>query len=281
MCVHVRQSLKGSILKIIGGKFFQAPDLEEITPEHWMEIYSPFGGALHYEQRMARRGVRVRAFDKYDNLVTFWWEASKHPVRLADYLELMLPHMDRELYDRLQNVIDTISDDMERAAATFIINRLSWSGLMQATRSYTTQGPILKHIANAIRRLREFRCPTLEVECADFRESIPQAQGKPLFLDPPYLMPRPSDNKLYGRNGELHKDFPHDELHRLLKNRDQFILTYGDHPHIRDLYRKFQIYQPKTWRSRIKATGVSREVVILSPDINLPEQHAHKYLKVA
>jgi DNA adenine methylase len=56
-----------------------------------------------------------------------------------------------------------------------------------------------------------------------------------LFLDPPYYSATKS--ALYGKNGNLHKNFDHHQLAEVIKNsKHNWLITYDDSPFIRKLF---------------------------------------------
>ena len=53
-----------------------------------------------------------------------------------------------------------------------------------------------------------------------------------MFLDPPYYL---ENSKLYGIKGDLHKDFNHQQLFSIIKDKKNWILTYNDSSYIKNL----------------------------------------------
>ena len=116
---------------------------------------------------------------------------------------------------------------------------------------------------SSIERLKMFKAKNLHVMQADFHESIPQANGSLLYLDPPYLL----NQKLYGRNGDMHAGFDHEGLAKLLHKYDNWILSYNDCSEIRELYGGFRIDCPE-WKYGMSNDKNSREVLIVSKNIS-------------
>jgi DNA adenine methylase len=73
-------------------------------------------------------------------------------------------------------------------------------------------------------------------------------------------------SKLYGRKGDLHKDFDHDGLTKILKKRNNWILSYNNSKEIHELYSDFVVLYPD-WKYGMSNDKASREVLILSHDI--------------
>src|SRR6185437_11968954 len=102
---------------------------------------------------------------------------------------------------------------LERATLFYVLNRTSFSG-STLSGGMASGGPHdnPRFTKSSVDRIREFRIRNLTVNMRDFKESISKHKGTLLYLDPPYLI----ENKLYGRKGDLHRDFDHEGLARLL-----------------------------------------------------------------
>ena len=80
-----------------------------------------------------------------------------------------------------------------------------------------------------------------------------------MYLDPPYII----DSKLYGYKGDMHTDFDHEELARLLRSKSRWILSYNDSEEIRRLYDGYEILTPQ-WVYGMARDKRSREVLIVN-----------------
>ena len=119
---------------------------------------------------------------------------------------------------------------------------------------------------SSIDRIRNFQIENLSVEHADFKESIPMAKKHLLYLDPPYML----EQRLYGNNGDLHNGFDHEGLSKILKKRENWILSYNDSDEIHEMYEGYTFYYPE-WKYGMSNDKNSREVLIFSDD--LPEKN--------
>lgn len=115
---------------------------------------------------------------------------------------------------------------------------------------------------SAIQRLKDFTVNNFEVECADFREVIPQFNDHFLYLDPPYM----NSQTLYGIKDNAHKNFNHKALSELLLKRERWIMSYNDCKEIRSLYKNNQILSVK-WIYGMSKGKTSNEVLVLSRDL--------------
>ncbi len=251
-----------SPLRYPGGKSRAVEILFRYIPPNTKELCSPFFGGGSFEIYCAQRGIRVYGYDNFQPLADFWQWLLKEPNKLADEVEKYHP-LKREEFYKLQKIHIETKDSFERAVLFFVLNRASFSGSTLAG-GMASGGPDdnPRFTKSSIQRIREFKIQNLTVEFADFNESIPKYPDTLLYLDPPYLI----DSKLYGRKGELQKDFDHEVLLSKLKKRKKWILSYNDSEKIRKMYDGFQIDTPK-WTYGMSNDKGSREILILSNDL--------------
>lgn len=124
----------------------------------------------------------------------------------------------------------------QRAARTFLVNKISFSGMgdsgslskdrfshfrLDGCSAMTDVQPLLKQ---------------LEIRCAPFQETMADVGEKSfIFLDPPYIAQEKSG--LYGRGGDTHHGFPHQELANLCRGLPcPWLMTLDDSIAARKLY---------------------------------------------
>jgi DNA adenine methylase len=99
----------------------------------------------------------------------------------------------------------------------------------------------------------------------DFTTFIKREYRRPksiMFLDPPYYL---ENSKLYGKNGDMHKDFNHQGLYEVLSGvKSGWLLTYNNCEYIRDLYKDYEILDVD-WVYGMNSTKESSEIVIINP----------------
>jgi DNA adenine methylase len=115
---------------------------------------------------------------------------------------------------------------------------------------------------SSIEKLKTFKIKNLTIQQDDYKKSIPRHKKALLYLDPPYLI----QSKLYGRQGDLHKNFDHYTLAKILKKRNNWILSYNNSKEIHQLYSDYTILYPD-WKYGMSNNKKSREVLILSHDL--------------
>jgi len=252
-----------TLLRYPGGKAKAIKILEQYIPEDTTKIVSPFFGGGSLEFHLASKGVEVEGYDIFKPIVNFWRAVKHDKHQLVEEIRKLLP-INKEKFSYLQNVLRHKNDslfilDHEAAAIFFILNRCSFSGT-------TLSGGFSQEACNgrltesSIQRILNFNSSGVEVVCKTFEEVIPNANSL-LFCDPPYYLGKKS--KLYGNSGDTHKNFDHESLAKLLKEKNNWILCYNDHEYIRELYKDFRIEVP-SWNYGMSQDKKSKEVLILN-----------------
>ncbi len=225
-----------SPLRYPGGKTRAVKFITRLFPKDITRLCSPFLGGGSIELKCASNGIAVFGYDAFLPLVDFWDTLLERPEELAEAVakEYPLPKERFYLFQKTQSKAPT---RLERAAIFYILNRSSYSG---STLSGGMSPGHPRFTESSIDRIRNFYNPNLHVEHADFRESIARHEDSFLYLDPPYLI----KNNLYGKNGNTHKGFAHEDLRDILKERDSWILSYNNSETILDWYGEYEILFP-------------------------------------
>lgn len=246
------------LLRYPGGKTRAVSIILKLIPNTVRTICAPFLGGGSVEIACASRGIKIKAYDIFLPLVEFWQYLLEDPTKLANEVKKFYP-LPKEKFYHLQAIQFSIKNGLTRAAVFYVLNRCSYSG---STLSGGMSPGHPRFTMSSIQRLREFYNPNIKVEAMDFKESISQNEESFLYLDPPYLI----KNKLYGRNGDTHKDFDHIGLRRILQNRNQWILSYNNCPEIIQMYGDYKILFP-VWKYGMSNNKDSREILVLSKDV--------------
>ena len=227
----------------------------QLVPEDVQMMWSPFLGGGSVELACAARGIRVFGSDLFEPLVNFWNHLLDDPDQLADSVEDYIPLPKHRFYE-LQKTYPRMSNPLERAAVFFVLNRASYSG---ATLAGGMSPGHPRFTESSIQRLRDFHIEGFTVEHCDYREAIVNAPDEFMYLDPPYII----ESKLYGYKGDMHTDFDHEELARVLRTKSRWILSYNDSEEIRRLYHGYEILTPQ-WVYGMANDKRSREVLIVN-----------------
>lgn len=249
-----------SPLRYPGGKTRGVEFITRFFPKNMDQLLSPFFGGGSIELAIACKGTKVFGYDLFTPLVEFWQCLTTQPNDLAEEVEKYFP-LSREKFYQLQQMQIKFETKLERAAVYYVLNRSSFSG---ATLSGGMSPEHPRFTETSIERLKDFYNPNIIVQKADFKESLAAHPSTFTYLDPPYLI----KSSLYGRKGDAHKDFDHEGLAKILKKRENWILSYNDCDDIRDFYSGFHIITPN-WKYGMSNDKSSKEVLIFSKDFNL------------
>lgn len=254
-----------SPLRYPGGKSRAVEFLFNYIPKGTTKICSPFIGGGSFEIFCAQKGIRIYGYDNFQPLVDFWQWLLKDPNQLADAVEKFHP-ISRENFYKLQKKHVESDNSFERAVLFYVLNRASFSG--STFSGGMASGGIddnPRFTKSSIERLRKFKIKNFSVKYNDFKKSIPKHPKILLYLDPPYLI----ESKLYGVKGDLHKNFDHQGLAKILKKRKKWILSYNNSNEIQKMYEGYQFLSPE-WTYGMSKDKKSKEILILSNDISVP-----------
>lgn len=249
-----------SPLRYPGGKTRGVDYITQFFPKYLDELISPFFGGGSIELSVAAKGIVVYGYDIFSPLVEFWQCLSLQPNELAKEVEKYFPLAKDKFYE-LQHTQMKFETKLERAAVYYVLNRSSFSG---STLSGGMSPEHPRFTRTSIERLRNYFNPNIIIEEADFKYSLERHPFTFTYLDPPYLI----KNSLYGKKGNAHKDFDHERLAKILKNREYWILSYNDCNEIRNLYEDFQILTPN-WKYGMSNDKVSKEILIFSKNFKI------------
>ncbi len=247
-----------SLLRYPGGKTRGVEIISQYFPSGLTEVCSPFFGGGSIELFLTGKGIKVFGYDIFNPLVEFWQCTLKDANILADAVQAFYPLSKQRFYE-LQAEQMHFKTKLERAAVYYVLNRSSFSG---ATLSGGMSPQHPRFTQSSIDRLRNFYNPNLTVNKLHFNAAIAKHGNMFLYLDPPYII----ESTLYGRKGDAHKGFNHNELAEILQKRNQWILSYNDCAEIRKLYKGYRIITPN-WKYGMSSNKISNEVLILSDDV--------------
>ena len=228
-----------SPLRYPGGKSRAVRLISTLIPD-FDEFREPFVGGgsvfIHVKQRFPDKKFWIN--DLYFELYKFWEVTQKNVDTLIQQIyawRKQFPigkEMHRFLNENLENF-----DDLERAAAFFIYNRITFSGTTLSG-GYSEAAFNERFTESSIQRLNAFAdvINGSMITNLDYEEVV-KAKGKNvfMFLDPPYYSATKS--ALYGRKGSLHKSFDHEKFAKIMKEcHHKWLITYDDSEYIRDLF---------------------------------------------
>jgi len=238
--------LISSPLRYPGGK---SKALKQILPYAQMkfsEYREPFlgGGSVFLRFKQLVPNAKFRINDIYFDLICFWQQLQRNPIDLSREIRYIKNKEDngKALYYRLKNDDDK-SDDFSVAIRYFILNRITYSGLVESG-GYSQESFEKRFTHSSIDRLLQVSKLLNKVDITnDSYEKLLEEDGKDVFiyLDPPYYGNK--ESKLYGKKGNYHANFNHIKLSEDVKRcKHDYLITYDDSADIKKLYSFSHIY---------------------------------------
>lgn len=229
-------------------------------------------GDLATEMYALWKGIQEDA-DKVVDTAINWWEEKVPTHALIHNTPMLFDKISREIQILRGNDLTTQSNEdvrqiwlraeaeaiafwtwaatvdcnsltlQERAARTFLVNRISFSGMGDS--GSLSKDQFLDFKATHINKIKEVEplLQRMEIYNQGFETTMADCpkEGGFIFLDPPYLNQEKSG--LYGRGGDTHHGFPHKEFAELCKKTEaNWLVTYDDSIAVRRLFRDKSLY---------------------------------------
>lgn len=234
-----------SPLRYPGGKSRAIEIIAELIPT-FKEFREPFvgGGSIFIHQQQLNPKATFWINDLYKPLYFFWSQSKKNTDLLIETVWKFREKFPngKELFFYLKENTEKFSD-LEKAAAFFIFNRITFSGTSDSG-GFSEAAFKGRFTVSSIDRVKEIEpiIKNVKITNSDFQEVI-EAAGENvfIFLDPPYHSATKS--ALYGKNGNLHKGFDHIRFAEVMKNcPHNYLITYDDSEYIRELFAFANIF---------------------------------------
>ena len=229
-----------SPLRYPGGKSRALNRITPLVPTGIQEFREPFlgGGSVLIRAIQEFSDCSFWGNDLYPALFSFWQKTQHDVEALLRTVRVWRTKFTegRALYQFLTQT-DFSDDPLKRAAAFFVLNRITFSGTAESG-GFSRQAFEHRFTESSMERVRSI-APLLEnvrLTQLDFASVIePPGTDVFIFLDPPYFGNQKS--ALYGKNGSLHRNFDHERLAACLRNcPHRWLMTYDDVPGVRELY---------------------------------------------
>ena len=237
-------------LRYPGGKSRAVTKMDQYFPDfrNYAEFREPFlgGGSVALYVTKKYPHLKITVNDLYEPLINFWVQLQQFGDELTDKIRQYKsthpePDSARELFNNSKGVINDKSlDDIERAAAFYIVNKCSFSGLTESS-SFSAQASNNNFSMRGIEKLPEysFLISSWHINQYSYEYLMENDIHDSLFvyLDPPYDI---KDN-LYGRKGSMHKGFDHD---RFASDCDKYsipmMVSYNSDQLVRDRFKDWK-----------------------------------------
>ena len=236
-------------LRYPGGKSRACTKMDPYFPDlrNYTEFREPFLGggsvAIHVSKKYPHLKITVN--DLYEPLINFWVQLQTFGDELTEKIkEYKSNHPEpvsaKELFLNSKEVINDKSiDDIERAAAFYIVNKCSFSGLTESS-SFSQQASNSNFSMRGIEKLPGYSEIISHWHINQYsyeylmRENV--HDGIFMYLDPPYDI---KDN-LYGKKGEMHKHFDHDKFAEDCdKSKINMMVSYNSDQLIKERFKNW------------------------------------------
>ena len=216
--------------------------------------------------------------DLYEPLYNFWSQLQIDGKGMEDkLLELKAKHNDpdkaKELFITAKEEVDDRSlSNSHRAVCFYIVNKCSFSGLTEAS-SFSKQASESNFSVRGIEKLSQYQSLIKYWKITnysyDFLLSGVQTKVKDAFiyLDPPYDI----GSHLYGKKGDLHRYFSHDDFSKeCAKSKQDLMVSYNSSQLIRDRFKTWNAieyehtYTMRSTTEYTKAQKGRKELVLLN-----------------
>ncbi len=212
----------------------------------------PFVGGgsvvLHIAQKFPNISLYIN--DKDSWISSFWGIIASDYNKLVDLLELLDQPATMEQFDKLNE--NPANSDVERAYRAVFYNRTCFSGIVKRD----SQDKVISNPIGGKKQLSKYKvdcrynaskikekiinCHKLLsgrtiVDNLDIKDYLPKIESNLFYLDPPYVK---KGNALYHEVMTLKE---HKGLAELLKNKQNWVLSYDDCEEIRNLYANNKI----------------------------------------
>ena len=234
-------------LRYPGGKSRACTKMDPYFPDlrNYVEFREPFLGggsvAIHVSKKYPHLKITVN--DLYEPLINFWIQLQQFGDELTEKIKNYKsthpePESAKELFlEAKERINDKSLDCIERAAAFYIVNKCSFSGLTESS-SFSQQASISNFSMRGIEKLSGYseiishwHINQYSYEYC-FRENIHDDLF--MYLDPPYDI---KDN-LYGKKGSMHKGFDHDEFaDTCSQSKIDMLISYNSDQLVKDRFK--------------------------------------------
>lgn len=220
-----------------GGKYYARSKILKLIPEIYTSYIEPFaGGASIFFAK--QKSIPTLLNDKDPELINCYTEIRDNVECLIELLNQVNEPPSKELHTYYKNSYIP-KNKQEQAFRWFLLNRISYSGIMKPSNCYWGYGE--KYSMRPVRwpgllRKCSEKLQNVELTCQDFETVIDQAtKGAFLFIDPPYW--GGGQRRFYNPSFD---ETDHLRLFEVLKRKNKdivFLLSYDDALEVKRYYQ--------------------------------------------
>lgn len=261
-----------SPLRYPGGKSKACKTIEQTLLKYtninnFNTIVSPFFGGGSFEFYLQTKyKLYLIANDKFTPLYSFFNNVKNNKTNLVNSIKQhKTQDITKDKFIEFRKEIMSLNEDsLKQATYFFIINRCSFSG-STLSGGFSEDSSKTRFTDNSIQNIENLDMSKTEIYNLDFEDFLKKNEicGTNIiyFLDPPYYLEKNSN--LYGKDGNMHKDFNHIKLNECLIKMKNWILCYNDCEEIRKMYKNYKI-EEVNWNYGMNKTKKSNEILILN-----------------
>ena len=236
-------------LRYPGGKSRALTKLFQFTPDlkNYTEYREPFlgGGSVALEIGKRYPHIDIWVNDLYEPLYNFWKILQSDGQKLRDILvQLKQRHPDpssaKKLFlDAKDYLAQPVGNSIDRAVSFYVVNKCSFSGLTESS-AFSKQASESNFSMNGIEKLPEYSLmiKKWKITNLSYELMLHDKEETFIYLDPPYEI----KSNLYGRKGDMHKGFNHDEFASICdKSSSPILISYNSSQLIRERFEEWTV----------------------------------------
>ena len=269
-------------LRYPGGKSRALSKLFQFIPDlkDYAEFREPFlgGGSVAIEIGKRYPHIDIWVNDLYEPLYNFWKVLQSDGQKLRDILiQLKQRHSDpssaKQLFlDAKDYLAKPVGNSIDRAVSFYVVNKCSFSGLTENS-AFSKQASESNFSVNGIEKLPEYSLmiKKWKITNLSYEHMLSDEEETYIYLDPPYEI----KSNLYGRKGDMHKGFDHDEFATICdKSTSPILISYNSSQLIRDRFDGWTVaefahtYTMRSTGCYNKEQASRKELVLLNYERN-------------
>ena len=238
-------------LRYPGGKSRACIKLDTFFPDlsQYSEFREPFLGggsvAIHVTKKYPK--IKIWVNDLYEPLTNFWQQLQHEGNYIYKQLQQLKsrypdPSSARGLFLDAKKIInDWKADAKDRAVAFYIVNKCSFSGLTESS-SFSKQASDSNFSMRGIERIPGFSqlIERWKITGLSYEDMLSDEKNVFTYLDPPYDI---KDN-LYGKKGDMHKSFDHDQFaYNCDHHTGHQLISYNSSQLVKDRFSGWNVSQ--------------------------------------